>query len=48
MVDWFHHGDEARLGVGDVEALDVQVEWNRADVGMEAKESVGGGTKPLT
>ena len=23
MVDWFHHGDEARRGVGDVKSLCV-------------------------
>ena len=47
-VDWLHHGNETRLGVGDVEALDVEVKGNWTDVGMEAEEAVSRSTQPLT
>ena len=48
MVDWLHHGYEPRGGVCDVEALDVQFQWYRTHVGMEAEEAVCTGTQPLT
>lgn len=40
MIDGLHHSNETRLGVCDVEALDVQVERYGPNVGMEAKETV--------
>ena len=47
VIDWLHHGNEARLGMGDVEALDVEIQRNRTNVGMEAEEAVCRGSKPL-
>ena len=47
VVDGLHHGDEAGRGVGDGEALDVQLQGNRPHVGVETEEAMGGGSQPL-
>ena len=38
VVDWFHHGDEARRSVSDVEAL-----WGEGEWGCSNRKCVWGG-----
>ena len=41
---WLSHSEHASVEMWDVKSLDVDLQWNRANVGVEVEKRVGCGS----